>query len=152
MNKANRKVLLLVEDDPNDVLFLQMAAKKAGLTLPLHVVKDGYDAIAYLDGQGAYADRALHPVPCLVLLDMKLPRVMGLEVLKWIRERPAFQTTIVIILTSSQQPADILRSYALGANAYLVKPSDPAALSGMMDAVNRFWLTFNYPTAAGGEE
>lgn len=150
METDNTKVLLLVEDDPNDVLLVQMATESAGLNAQLQVAEDGIDAIAYLEGEGVYADRSLHPLPCLVLLDMKLPGVMGLDVLKWIRERPVFDMMVVIMLTSSQQPDDIRRAYALGANAYLVKPSAPAVLSNMIDAINRFWLVFNHPTATDG--
>lgn len=152
MDKPNRKVLLLVEDDPNDVLFMRMAMKHADLPATLHVVDDGSAAIAYLAGQGAYADRSLHPLPCLVLLDTKLPRVMGTEVLKWVRERPAFDTMVVIMLTSSQQPSDVRLAYSLGANAYLVKPAAPALLARMIDAINHFWLEWNHPTAAGDDQ
>ncbi len=150
MEKNNRTAFLLVEDEPDDVLFVRMATKHSGLVNLLQVVEDGSAAIAYLGGDGVYANRTLYPLPCLVLLDMKLPHVMGLDVLKWIRDRPAFDTTIVIMLTSSRHSDDVRRAYALGANAFLVKPSNPHALAEMMEAIKRFWLTFNHPTAAGG--
>src|SRR5690606_28547084 len=87
------------------------------------------------------------PLPALILLDLKLPRVMGMDVLKWIRERPEFKMTVVVILTSSQHRTDIRTAYSLGANSYLVKPSNPFDLNAMMDLVKRYWLQLNQPTA-----
>src|SRR5438445_3052692 len=98
------RTILLVEDDENDVLFLTMALQAVGLTNPLHVVKDGRAAMDYFKGMGTYADRKQHPLPYLVLLDLKIPCVPGLEVLKWLRERPGADSTAVVVLTSSAQP------------------------------------------------
>jgi len=93
-----------------------------------------------------FADRGIHPLPSLVFLDLKLPRVMGMDVLKWIRAQPAFATMVVIILTSSQLRSDITLAYQLGANSYLVKPSNPLDLSALVEAIKQYWLTFNQPT------
>lgn len=147
MKTTHTNAILLVEDDKNDLLFMRMAMEKAGLADQLHVVEDGQDAIDYLQGEGIYADRETHPLPCMVLLDTKLPHVMGLDVLKWIREQPALETMVVIMLTASQQGSDIRRACQLGANSYLVKPSNPLRLAEMMDALKRYWLIFNQPTA-----
>src|SRR5438552_1637736 len=95
------RAILLVEDDENDVLVMAMALEKAGLTCPIRVARDGREAQDYLSGAGKFADRSEYPLPYLMLLDLKLPRVMGLEVLKWLRERPEFDSTIVLILSSS---------------------------------------------------
>jgi CheY-like chemotaxis protein len=148
MDSSVAQTVLLVEDDENDVLFMQMAMEHAGIANRLHVVEDGAQAIDYLSGKGDFADRARHPLPVLILLDLKLPHVMGMDVLKWIREKPDFDMTVVIVLTSSQHRTDIQAACSLGANSYLVKPSNPLALNNMMDLVKRYWLTLNHPTAS----
>ena len=147
MHAINTQTILLVEDEENDVLFMEMALEKAGLMSALQVAEDGEEAINYLSGKGEFADRTRHPLPALVLLDLKLPRVMGMDVLKWIREQEALDTMVVIMLTSSQQRSDIERACALGANSYLVKPSNPLALTEIVDLVKRYWLKLNHPTA-----
>ena len=116
--------ILLVEDDSNDVLLLQRAFRRAGLTHALQVVSDGDQAVAYLGGQGQFNDRGKHPLPSLVLLDLKLPRRSGLEVLGWIRDqKPEVKNLPVIVLTSSRLSEDVDRAYSLGANSYMAKPS-----------------------------
>ena len=132
-----------MEDDENDVFFFVRATKLAGLANPLHVAHDGRQAIDYLRGAGAYADRALFPLPSLVMLDLKLPHVMGLDVLKWIRAQPEFHTTIVIVFTSSKLPPDIAAAYRLGANSYVVKPSVPGKLHEMLAVIKQYWLELN---------
>lgn len=146
--KPTTHTILLVEDDENDTLFMRMALETAGIAAGLQVADDGERAINYLSGAGEYADRAKHPLPALVLLDLKLPRVLGLDVLEWIREKPEFDMMVVIVLTSSLQRADIRRAWTLRANSYLVKPANPLHLTEMMELVKRFWLKLNQPTAA----
>jgi len=143
--------ILLVEDEKNDVFFLKYAFKEVGILNPLQVAEDGKAAMDYLSGNGEHADRELFPLPCLVLLDLKLPRVMGLEVLKWIREQPELKRLIVIILTSSRLEPDIETAYQLGANAYLVKPSSPFELRETAAAIKQFWLELNHGPVAGQE-
>lgn len=133
--------ILQVEDDPNDVFLLQHAMTKAGVVNPVQVVTDGQQAIDYLQGAGKFADREKFPFPCLVLLDLKLPYVMGLEVLKWIREQLGALT--VLMLTASGEEADIAAAYHLGANGFLVKPSEASKLHEMAKAIKDFWLTHN---------
>lgn len=147
MNAVTRPTILLVEDEPDDVFFMKLAFKRAGMADPPRVAQDGQEAIDYLVGGNGFADRNLHPLPTLVLLDLKLPRVMGMEVLKWIRARPKFDLMVVVVLTSSQQRADIEEACALRANSYLIKPSNPEDLTAMADLLNRYWLTLNQPTA-----
>ncbi len=139
--------ILLVEDEENDVVFMEIALEKAGLMDSFQVAEDGQEAIDYLSGKGEYADRTRFPIPALVFLDLKLPLIMGMDVLKWIRDQPALDTMVVIMLTSSQQRSDILRACALGANSYLVKPANPAGLEEIVDLVKRYWLRLNQPTA-----
>lgn len=139
----NYRTILLVEDDPNDIFFMKRSFKEAGVINPCRVLEDGREAIAYLNGDGTYGDRARHPLPCLVLLDLKLPYVLGLDVLKWIRTRPALNTTVVVVLTSSKDDADIERAYDLGANSYLVKPPDAEKLFEMVRRIKGYWLEEN---------
>ena len=136
------KTILQVEDDPNDVFFLQKAMKKMGVTNPIQVAPDGQEAIDYLRGSGKFADRAKFPFPCLVLLDLKLPYVMGLEVLRWIREQPGMVLP-VIMFSASAEDADIAASYRLGANAFLRKPSEARQLDEIVKLIKDFWLTHN---------
>jgi two-component system response regulator len=134
--------ILHVEDDANDVFLLQHALKNAGVAQPIQVAGDGQEAIDYLGGAGQFADRQKFPLPCLVLLDLKLPRVMGLEVLRWIGQHRA-PALVVIVLTASGQDSDIAAAYRLGANAYLIKPTDARQFEGMVKALKDFWLTYN---------
>lgn len=147
MNLVVSQTILLVEDDENDRFFTKLAADKAGLAGSLQIAEDGAEAIDYLSGQGRFADRALHPMPALILLDLKLPRVMGIDVLKWIRNQPLMDTIVVIILSASDQRSDIQMACSLGANSYLVKPSSPLDLDAMIGCVKQYWLGLNQPTA-----
>jgi CheY-like chemotaxis protein len=97
-----------------------------------------------LSGVGAYADRAKHPLPCLVLLDLKMPRVSGLEVLEWIRQQPNLRRLIVVIFSSSAHPGDIERAYELGANSYIAKPSDMAQTQKIAQLLKGWWLGYNH--------
>ncbi len=136
------KTILQIEDDPNDVFLLKHAMKKAGMTNSVQVASDGQEAIDYLSGAGKFADREQFPLPALVLLDLKLPFVMGLDVLKWIREQLNV-APVVIILTASAEDEDIASAYQLGANAFLTKPSEASKLQEIVNAIKDFWLTHN---------
>jgi CheY-like chemotaxis protein len=116
--------------------------RKVGLANPVQVASDGQQAIDYLKGSGKFADREAFPLPCLVLLDLKLPHVMGLEVLKWIREQVE-PPVVVIVLTASSENADIASAYHLGANAFVTKPSEPDKLEEVVKATKDFWLTYS---------
>lgn len=136
-------IILLVEDDPDDVFFLQDAFAKLGRAGDLRVARDGEEAVAYLSGEGAFADHALNPPPSLILLDLKLPRKSGLEVLEWRREKAGLSRIPVIVLTSSQSQDDMARAYDLGANSYLVKPINSQAQKKMVHALCQFWIDLN---------
>jgi CheY-like chemotaxis protein len=138
-----RGAVLLVEDDPDDVTLTQRAFEEAGFVNPLHVVSDGEQAIAYLGGDGAYADRRRHPFPILVLLDLKLRRVSGFEVLAWLRAAPGLRRVPVVVLTSSRQSPDIDRAYDEGANSYLVKPVGFERLLGLVQTLGLYWIMTN---------
>jgi two-component system response regulator len=136
------KTILQVEDDPNDVYLFQHAMTKAGVTNPVQVAVDGQQAIDYLQGTGKFVDREKYPFPCLVLLDLKLPYVMGLDVLKWIRKQHGTDLT-VLMLTASGEEADVKSAYRLGANGFLTKPSEASKLQELAKAIGDFWLTQN---------
>lgn len=139
--------VLLIEDDSNDILFIQRAFRQANITATVDVVQDGDRAIDYLSGNGEYAERDRYPLPTLILLDLKLPRRSGIEVLEWIRQQPVIKRIPVIILTSSKETLDVDQSYDLGVSSYLVKPVSFNALSQMFVALNAYWLQLNeYPS------
>jgi len=138
-----RHTILLVEDDSNDVLLIQRAFRKAKLVNPVQVVEDGEAAVAYLAGQGPFADRQRYPLPVLILLDLKLPRKSGLEVLAWLRQQPGLKRLPVVVLTASKEAADINRAYDLGANSYLVKPVAFDALLDIVKTLGLYWSIFN---------
>ena len=140
---TNTCTILLVEDNPDDVLLFQRAALKAALANPVQVVGDGEAAIAYLAGQPPYADRSRHPLPCMVLLDLKLPRRSGHEVLEWLRTQPALRRMPVVILTTSCEASDINRAYDGGANSYLVKPFSFDGLLEMVRCLHTYWIQLN---------
>ncbi|SPE50829.1 Response regulator receiver protein [Verrucomicrobia bacterium] len=136
--------ILVVEDEPSDTVLMQRAFQKAGVVNPVHVLKDGREAIDYFEGAGRFANREEFPLPCLMLLDLKLPYVRGLDVLKWIRQHPEVGM-IVLVLSSSAEQKDVAGAYLLGANGFLVKPSEFHRLVDMVRAIKDFWLTHNTP-------
>lgn len=140
---SNPHPILLVEDNEDDVIFMKRTVRSVQIAQPLQVVTNGQQAIDYLSGQEGFTDRNQFPLPCLVLLDLKLPRKSGLEVLQWIREQPSLKGLVVLVLTTSKEPHDIERAYRLGANAYLVKPAAVEQLVELTRAIKVFWLTFN---------
>jgi CheY-like chemotaxis protein len=135
--------ILQVEDDSNDIFFLEHAFRNTGLAQALRVARDGQIAVDYLGGTGDFADRAQHPLPCLVLLDLKLPRKDGFEVLQWIRGQPALKPLTVIVLTSSARQEDIDRCYSLGANSFVVKPSELGERLEFAKLIQAYWLRFH---------
>jgi CheY-like chemotaxis protein len=143
--------ILYAEDDENDVFLMQRAFKLAPIPNPLLVMEDGREAIAYMSAQGAYGDRQRHPLPCLVLLDLKMPGHSGFDVLKWLRNQPGTATMPVIVLTSSSQDSDVHRAYLLGANAYLIKPGKPEELLAVVRSIRDFWLMHNRTPPRDGQ-
>lgn len=142
------KFILLVEDDPNDVLLLKRAFEKADLQSSLHIVNNGDQAIEYLKGQGTYSDRQRFPSPFLLLLDLKMPGTDGFEVLQWVRSQAELKRLLVVVLTSSNVQADVDRAYELGANSYLVKP---VGFNEMVHLIQRFeiyWTEMNRTPSA----
>jgi CheY-like chemotaxis protein len=127
-------MILLVEDNEDDVFFMERAFEKASIQRPMHVAKDGREALAYLQAAGKYADRNSYPMPSLIFLDLKLPFVHGFQVLEWIRQQPSISQIPVIVLTSSPEQSDRDKAEALGAQSYLVKPPTPEMLQGVFQS------------------
>ncbi|MDB6028604.1 MAG: response regulator with CheY-like receiver domain and winged-helix DNA-binding domain [Verrucomicrobiales bacterium] len=139
-----QSIILLAEDEVNDVLLMKRAFGKVKLINPVQVVSDGEQTIAYLQGQDPFQNREKYPLPMLILLDLKLPRRSGLEVLAWIRQQEAPVSRIpVVVLTSSKQTTDVNRAYELGANSYLVKPVTFEGLLEMVKALEMYWFILN---------
>src|SRR4051812_11006320 len=137
------KRVLIAEDDPSDIFLLQRAFAMAEVPAALHFVRDGQEAIDYLGGEASFSDRRAHPLPDLMLLDLKMPRLNGFDVLNWLRQKPGLRRLLVTVLTSSDQPNDINRAYDLGANSYLLKPSNSQDLSDLVKRVQKYWLEIN---------
>ena len=134
------KPVLYVEDLPDDVLFMQHVWERAGIAHPLIDVSDGQQAIDYLDGNEQFKDRKKYPLPCLVLLDLNLPRKSGFEVLDWIRNDPRFKSLKVVIVSGSNQDEDMERAQSLGITDYVVKPSGLERLYRVVVDNKERWL------------
>jgi CheY-like chemotaxis protein len=137
---SKKAVILLAEDEETDAYFVDMAFKKAGLPHSISHVFDGQQVIEYLTGEGRFADRANHPMPNLLLLDLKMPRVNGFDVLTWLREQADLKNLPVVVLTSSDYPADIEQARKLGAADYRLKPSSPQQLVQFALDLDANWL------------
>jgi CheY-like chemotaxis protein len=132
--------VLLVEDDLNDIFLVKRAFKMARIKNPLQIVTDGQEAISYLRGEGKYGDREAHPLPKLIVMDIKMPRKSGFEVLEWVKNNgKPLRLIPVVIVSASDDPADINRAYELGANAYMVKPVDFRAVEHTFEAITHYW-------------
>ena len=135
--------ILLIEDDEDDALLITDAFKAVGVSGAFRHVKDGEEAVNYFQGTGPYANRDLHPVPSLVLLDLQLPKMSGVDVLKWMRTQPNLKTVIVIILTGVPLDVEIQRAYLLGANSLLVKDATQEQLNKTIRVLKEYWLDRN---------
>jgi two-component system response regulator len=141
----NFKIILLIEDNPSDVGLTQRALAKSHIANELVVVGDGQEALDYIFGAGAYAGRDVTQMPALVLLDLKLPRLEGLEVLRRIRADERTRRLPVVILTTSKEEQDVAASYDLGANSYIRKPVDFAQFAQAVQHLGLYWLVLNEP-------
>lgn len=135
--------ILLIEDDQNDIFLIKRAFQKNKILNPIYVVEDGEEAILYLEGKGKYAEREKYPLPFLILLDLKLPKKSGFEVLEWIKSKEKLKRIPVVVLTSSAESPDINKAYDLGANSYLVKPVSFENLMDMTKTLKLYWLILN---------
>jgi CheY-like chemotaxis protein len=137
-SSATGPAILLVDDNPHDVVLLRLAFRRVGIIDPIKLVNDGAEAVRYLKGEGSYADRHAYPEPTLMLLDLKMPQTSGFDVLHWVREQPAFKKLIVIVLTGSNDSEDVERAYRLGADSFLVKPTKFSDLVTMTQALKSY--------------
>jgi CheY-like chemotaxis protein len=136
-----QKTVLLAEDEDNDALLLKLAFEKAMISNPLAIVSNGRDAIEYLKGGAAYADRLKHPIPALMLLDLRMPVVNGFEVLSWRQKQPHLRRLPIIVLTSSNSEADVHKALSLGADGYCIKPAGLQYLIHVARELYARWLT-----------
>src|SRR3569833_148916 len=139
------RVFLLVDDNRDDEELTLRALAKSKITNPVVVVRDGVEALDWMFRRGAYASRSEHQVPQVVLLDLKLPKVDGLEVLRELRANDATKLTPVVILTSSVEEQDLIRGYGLGANSYIRKPVDFTQFVEAVRQLGLYWLVLNQP-------
>jgi len=143
--------ILVVDDDPDDVELVRRAFRRLRVVNPVRVASDGEEAVAYLAGTGPFADRLANPLPALVLLDLKLPRRSGHEVLDWLKAQPVLRRIPVVVLTSSGERRDVDRAYDLAANSYLVKPVRFDDLVRLIGELNVYWMILNEPPGLGAE-
>jgi CheY-like chemotaxis protein len=144
--------ILVAEDDAEDAFLVERAFQKADMDVRIHYVRDGQEAMDYLSGAPPYSDRSTHPQPNVLLLDLKLPKVSGFEVLKWLRERQNYARPLVIIFSSSSDQKDVDRAYDLGASFYLPKPPDFEGFMGLLQRLRPYWFESNiFPETGGGE-
>ena len=131
--------VLLVEDDLSDIFLVKRAFKMARIQNPLQVVTDGEEAIQYLRGEGKYGDRTAYPLPKLIVMDIKMPRRTGFEVLEWVKGNHLLRCIPIIIVSSSDNPADINHAYESGVNAYMVKPVDFHKVEHLFHSITQYW-------------
>ena len=145
MNSYEEIEVLLVEDNPNDVELILRAFKKHNLSNKVYVVKDGAEAIDFVFCTGAYAARDIRKPPKVVILDLKLPKVSGKEVLKRIKSDERTKSIPVVVMTSSQEESDVVESYNLGVNSYIVKPVDFEKFADTIKELGMYWVFINKP-------
>ena len=141
--------ILIAEDDPNDVMLLELAIRKNGITNPVKVVRDGEEAIEYLEGKGQYKDRERFPFPSVIISDVKMPRRNGLEVVEWVRRHPTCSIIPIVMLSGSRIQNDVLSAYRLGANSYFTKPSTLDELSDLLKLAFEYWTRSERPLQGG---
>jgi CheY-like chemotaxis protein len=143
MSESNIVEILLVEDNPQDLELTQRALRKGNLTNNIHVARDGAEALEFLFCEGAYASRKIEDGPKVILLDLKLPKVDGLEVLKRIKQDERTKSIPVVVLTSSKEQRDVVDSYQLGVNSYIVKPVNFEGFAAAVQEIGMYWLLLN---------
>jgi len=144
MDQMN-KIILLVEDNPDDAKLTLRAFKRSNMANPIVVARDGVEALDFVFARGAYAERAGKPLPTLIILDLKLPRLDGLGVLRAVRDDERTRLIPVVVLTSSKEEQDLIHSYALGANSYVRKPVDFTEFLEAARVLGIYWLMMNQP-------
>ena len=134
------EVILLAEDNDDHVTLILRAFRKGALINPIFVVKDGEEVVQYLRGVGKFENRDEYPLPSLLLLDLRMPKMDGFEVMEWIRQHQFFNPLRIVVLTTSEDMRDVNRAYQLGANSFLVKPLDLSGFAAIADAIQGHWM------------
>jgi len=145
MNLHRQLHILIAEDDENDAFLIERAFQEAGIENPLQLVRDGQEAIEYLEAARRSAERGEHRAPVLLMLDLKMPRMTGMDVLRWLHGQPILKCLPVIVFSSSANQSDVERTYLLGANAFVTKPSSTEQRTALARFIKGFWLEFNQP-------
>jgi CheY-like chemotaxis protein len=143
--KKYHSTILIVDDDPNDLLLIENAFRGVGVTTPIHALSGGAEAIAYMKGEGKYADRATYAYPSFITTDLKMPGTDGLAVLDHLQKNPLWTGIPTVVLTGSRDADDIKRAYLLGANSYHVKPSTLEGLRQLARTLHEYWMTCEIP-------
>jgi CheY-like chemotaxis protein len=147
MNSDDKQPMVLIAEDRDEDLFmLRRSFEQLGFDTPVEYVRDGEQAIAYLAGEGRFANRAEYPLPDLLLLDLKMPRKNGFEVLEWIQQQPGLDTLRTVVLTTSDEIFEAHRAYKLGASSFLTKPLSFTEFREMIQAVYGYWVRLNKPS------
>lgn len=141
------EVVLAADDEESDRLLLSRAFKLFPAAVTLRMVKDGAEAVSYLTGEGRYADRNEFPLPTIILLDIKMPKMSGFDVLDWIKQNPRYSVVPTIVWSSSDLARDVKLAYELGANAYLQKPGGLREIQDLLELTLRFWTVARKPSA-----
>jgi len=142
---SKRLVILAAEDDPNDLELLRHVVGENGVAVNFQSADDGEQLIHYLRGEGQFADRDLHPIPDIVVVDLKMPRMNGFEVLQWLRQQPGLARIPAVVLSGSGLESDIEEAYRLGANTYFTKPGQLAELRKIIGALIDYWRRSQRP-------
>jgi CheY-like chemotaxis protein len=135
--------ILLVEDEPTDAVLIQRAFQKVGVQNPIAHLTNGDEALAYLEGINQYSDRLKFPLPILIILDLKLPGMNGLQILKWIRTKRDLRLIPVVVLTGSADTTNVQSAYEAGANSYLLKPADRNEIIRVIQMIEQYWMQNN---------
>jgi len=144
MKKYNA-TLLVVEDDENDQMLIKRAFRTLGVESPIHIVGDGLEAIAYMMGEGQFADRSTFAYPTFIITDLKMPRADGFAVLEFLKKNPDWAIIPTVVFSASSDPDDIRRSYRMGASSFHVKPNSTGELREQLAVLNAYWLTCEVP-------
>jgi len=137
--------ILLVEDEESDVVLMRRAFEKVKVLNPIIQLRNGDEALGYLAGVGKFSNRIQHPLPALILLDLKLPGMTGLQLLQWMRSQRDLRRIPVVVLTMDEAPSTINAAYDLGANSYLVKPGKPEDVLRLVETIQHYWMKLNQP-------
>jgi CheY-like chemotaxis protein len=143
--KKYHATIMIVDDDPNDLLLIEKAFRDIGVTDPIYTIQGGREAIAYMMGEGKYADRSVYTYPTFITTDLKMPGADGFAVLEHLKNNPEWAVIPTIVLTASRDLDDIKKAYMLGASSYHVKPGSPEALRQQLKVLHDFWVTCEVP-------